>query len=123
MVHVANEIILSTQLKEFLEYEAKKNPIKGDGTKFSWEEKAVQGDRVSRGGSGLLDAIYLKKPTEGTVVVEKSVAALIQERISNLEEEITRLRSRVRFFKIAILIFFVGTMMLVGEVFALLRGG
>jgi len=122
MIDVANEFLLSTQLKEFLEYEAKKNPIRGDGSKFSWEEKGDQGDRVAAGSSGLLDAIYLKKPAEGTVVVERSVAALIQERISNLEEEITRLRSRVRFFKIAILIFFVGTMMLIGEVFALLRG-
>lgn len=114
---------MSSQLKEFLEYQAKRNPIKADGSKFSWEEKGVQSDRVTTGSSGLLDAIYLKKPTEGTVVVERSVAALIQERISNLEEEITHLRTRIRFYKIAILIFFVGMMMLVGEVFVLLRGG
>jgi len=117
------KIILGNSLKEFLESQAKKNPIRADGSKFSWEEKNVQSDRVETGSSGLLDAIYLKKPAEGTVVVERSVAALIQERISNLEEEITHLRSRIRFFKIAILIFFVGAMMLVGEVFILLRGG
>jgi len=114
---------LSSQLKEFLESQAKKNPIKADGTKFSWEENGIQRDRVAKGSSGLLDAIYLKKPAEGTVVVERSVAALIQERISNLEEELTRMRSRIRFFKIAILISFVATMMLVGEVLVLLRGG
>ena len=109
-------------MKEFLESQAKRNPIKADGPKFSWEEKGVKSDKVETGSSGLLDAIYLKKPTEGTVVVERSVAALIQERISNLEEEITRLRTRIRFFKIAILIFFAGAMMLVGEVLVLLRG-
>ena len=113
---------MSSQLEEFLEFQAKKNPIRADGSKFSWEDKAVQRERAEAGSSGLLDAIYLKKPAEGTVVVERSVAALIQERISNLEEEITRLRSRIRLFKIAILIFLVGAVMLVGEVFILLGG-
>jgi hypothetical protein len=111
---------LSSQLEEFLESQAKKNPIMSDGSKFSWEDRNVQGERAETGSSGLLDAIYLKKPAEGTVVVERSVAALIQERISNLEEEITRLRSRIRLFKFAILIFLAGVVMLVGEV--LLRG-
>ena len=114
---------MGSQLEEFLESQAKKNPIRADGSKFSWEDKNVQGERAGGSSSGLLDAIYLKKPAEGTVVVERSVAALIQERISNLEEDITRLRSRIRLFKIAILIFLLGAVMLVGEVFILLGGG
>jgi len=116
------ESILSSQLEEFLDFQAKKNPIRVEKTKFSWEEKNVRNDDKSAGSSNLLDAIYLRKPPEETVVVERSVAALIQERISNLEEEITRLRAKVRFLKIAILVFFIGMIGLVGEVIILLRG-
>ncbi|MBO3803884.1 MAG: hypothetical protein JTT11_08480 [Candidatus Brockarchaeota archaeon] len=112
---------MSSPLEEFLDSQAKKNPIRFDKTKLSWEEKGAQ-DGKGAASSNLLDAIYLRKPPEETVVVERSVAALIQERISNLEEEITRLRARVRLLKIAILVFFVGTMGLVAETIALLRG-
>jgi hypothetical protein len=113
--------MLSSQLKEFLESQAKKNPIREDSAKFSWEEKGLQESGSSIGGTGILDAIYLNKPSEGTVVVERSVAALIQGRITNLEEEITRLRARIRLFKIASLISLAGTMMLIGEILLLLR--
>jgi hypothetical protein len=109
-------------LEEFLDFQAKKNPIRVEKKKFSWEEKNVRNDDKAAGSSNLLDAIYLRKPPEETVVVERSVAALIQERISNLEEEITRLRAKVRFLKIAILVFFIGMIGLVGEVIILLRG-
>ncbi|MGQ9515290.1 MAG: hypothetical protein ACUVTL_09650 [Thermoproteota archaeon] len=113
---------MSSQLDEFLNFQAKKNPIHIDRTKLSWEEKSPKNSSRTTGSSNLLDAIYLRKPPEETVVVERSVAALIQERISNLEEEITRLRTRIRFLKIAILVFFIGIMGLVGEVIVLLKG-
>ncbi|MEM2922416.1 MAG: hypothetical protein QXF26_08895, partial [Candidatus Bathyarchaeia archaeon] len=67
---------MSKQLEEFLNLQAKKNPIQINRTKFSWEERGPKNGKKASGSSNLLDAIYLRKPPEETVVVERSLAAL-----------------------------------------------
>ena len=83
--------------------QAKKNPVKIEGSlvgqrfRISWEDNRDRSTLDS--SSDLLDSLYLGRDMQETVVVDRKVAAMLQERLRGLEEENIRVRRRMRLMK------------------------
>ena len=94
----------SETYRKFLESESGKNPLKLEESmgkerfRFSWEngeERSVQTKP-----SDIIDSIYLGRDMEETVVVDRRVAAMLQDRLKGLEEENIHMRKRAKIMKI-----------------------
>jgi hypothetical protein len=90
--------------KKFLEKQSEKNPIDPNSSsprgnfRISWarkKEKIPKGNR-----SHILDSIYLGKDMEETVVIDRRVASMLQDRLKGVEDENLRLRKRMGRLKI-----------------------
>jgi len=89
---------MSTEkFKSFLEFQAKRSPLKVSEVSISWEDSGGRG--ISSRPSDFLDSVYLGKELQNTVVMERSVAAMLQHRLQELEKENERMRRRIRMFK------------------------
>lgn len=87
----------SEKFKRFLEIESRRKPLSVSEERVSWEEK---GERtLSSQPSDFLESVYLGKELQNTVVMERSVAAMLQHRLTELEKENGHLRSSVRILK------------------------
>lgn len=91
----------SKKYKKFLEFQAKKTPLKIEEDKISWVTKGER-TRLSS-SSDFLESIYLGKNLEETVFMDRSVAAMLQTRLSELETENQRLIRRVKIMKLTII--------------------
>jgi len=88
----------SEAYKKFLESEAERNPLKIGGSMISWENR---GERTnSTQPSDILDSIYLGKDMQDTVVMDRRVASMLQDRIAGLEKENENLSSRIKRMRI-----------------------
>lgn len=90
--------------KKFLEKQSEKNPIDLNSStprenfRISWARKK---EKLPQGSpSHILDSIYLGKDMEETVVVDRRVASMLQDRLKGVEDENLRLRKRVGRLKI-----------------------
>jgi hypothetical protein len=90
--------------KKFLEKQSEKNPIDLNSSTphgnfgISWARKK---EKFSQGSSSyILDSIYLGKDMEETVVVDRRVASMLQDRLKGVEDENLLLRKRVGRLKI-----------------------
>jgi len=98
--------MVTEKYKKFLEMEAKKNPVKIEGSmekehlRISWENNKER--PIQTKSSDIIDSIYLGKDMEETVVVDRRVAAMLQDRLKGLEEENIRMHRRVKIMKIMI---------------------
>ncbi|MCW4021012.1 MAG: hypothetical protein NWF14_07295 [Candidatus Bathyarchaeota archaeon] len=96
----------SEKYRKFLRQQAEKNPVKIDrsarSTRFriSWRNEGES--PVQSSSSDILDSLYLGKDMKETVVVDRRVAALLQDRLGGLEEENIRMRRRIKIMKFAI---------------------
>lgn len=93
----------SEKYRRFLKKQAEKNPVKIEGSlsseryRISWEDDR---DRSKvNASSDILDSLYLGKDMQETVVVDRKVAAMLQDRLRGLEEENIRVRKRMRLMK------------------------
>jgi len=97
----------SKKYKNFLEKEASKAPLekKLSDSKgrfwVSWSESSDRAD-LDKGTSDILDSIYFGEDLSKTIVIDRKVARIIQERLKNLEEENIHLCKRIRIMKIII---------------------
>ncbi|MBS7649283.1 MAG: hypothetical protein QXK89_02185 [Candidatus Bathyarchaeia archaeon] len=97
----------SEKYRRFLEVESKKAPIErkqSDVKGRLWVSWGESTDRVviERGSSDIIDSIYFGEELSKTVVMDRKVARIIQERLKGLEEENLRLYKQARIMKIAI---------------------
>jgi len=65
-----------------------------------WEGGGQEGPSGLSGSTGILEFMYLNRGAEDTVVMDKRVVTMLQERLKNLEEENRRLRGKVRTIKL-----------------------
>jgi hypothetical protein len=93
--------------RKFLEKQSEKNPIDLDNSisrgslRITW---AKNKEELPQGGSShLLDSIYLGKDMEETVVVDRRVAGMLQDRLKSIEGENLRLRKRVGRLKLMLI--------------------
>lgn len=97
----------SKKFRNFLEAESRRAPIEkkqsisGKNFWISWKEK-VDRVTVERGTSDIIDSLYFGEDLSKTVVMDRKVARIIQERLRGLEEENIRLHKRIRIMKIVI---------------------
>lgn len=68
--------------------------------RVSWEDKGVSPPPSQP--SDFLESVYLGKELQNTVVMERSVAAMLQHRLTELEKENGRLRRSIKILKIAL---------------------
>ena len=67
---------------------------------ISWEEKSERA--VSFQQSEFLESMYLGKELRDIVVMERSIAAMLKYRLTELEKENEHLRKSIRILKIAL---------------------
>ncbi len=97
----------SKKYRNFLEAESKRAPIEKRRSNSEerfwilWKEK-VDRATIERGTSDIIDSLYFGEDLSRTVVIDRKVARIIQERLKGLEEENIRLHKRVRIMKIII---------------------
>jgi len=90
----------SEKFREFLEIQSRRSPLRITGHRLSWEER---GERpITSESSDFLESVYLGKELQSTVVMEHSVAAMLQQRLTELERDNERLRKSVSRLKIAL---------------------
>ncbi|MFQ6094585.1 MAG: hypothetical protein ACE5NN_00435 [Candidatus Bathyarchaeia archaeon] len=87
------------KFKKFLESRAERNPLNVSEDKISWEDRNER--KLSAQPSDFLESVYLGKELRDTVVMERSVAAMLQHQLTRLEEENMRLRRSLKILKIA----------------------
>jgi hypothetical protein len=97
----------SKKYRDFLEKEASKSPIEKKPSNFKgkfWFSWGESSDRavLDEGASDIIDSIYFGEDLSKTVVMDRKVARIIQERIKDLEEENIHLYKRIRVMKIII---------------------
>lgn len=97
----------SKKYKNFLEKEASKAPLEkklSDSKGRFWVSWSESSDRavLDKGTSDILDSIYFGEDLSKTIVIDRKVARIIQERLKNLEEENIHLCKRIRIMKIII---------------------
>ncbi len=91
---------------KFLEKQARENPVKievsarSDSFRISWESD--EGKPTAKGSSDILETLYLGKDMQETVIINRKVAILLQDRLRGLEEENIRMRRRLRLLKFAV---------------------
>ncbi len=90
----------SEKFRKFLEIQSRRSPLRISEGKVSWEEKDVM--TVSYKPSDFLESVYLGKELQNTVVMDRSVAAMLQHRLTELEKENGRLRKSIKILKIAL---------------------
>ncbi|MEM2091821.1 MAG: hypothetical protein QXR59_00850 [Candidatus Bathyarchaeia archaeon] len=94
--------------KRFLETESRRAPIErkqsGVGERFwlFWGESKDRAE-IKRGTSDIIDSLYFGEEPSRTVVIDRRVARMLQERIKGLEEENLRLYKHIRIMKFIIL--------------------
>ncbi len=93
----------SEKYRRFLEQQARRNPVRIEGSlaserfRVSWEDNE---DRAALNtSSDILDSVYFGKDMQETVVVDRKAAALLQDRLRGLEEENIRVRKRLKLMK------------------------
>jgi len=90
----------SEKFRKFLEVQATRSPLKISEDKISWEEK---GERtVASQASDFLESVYLGKELQNTVVMERSVAAMLQQRLTEIERENEHLRKSYKILRIVL---------------------
>jgi len=105
------------KFKKFLEFEAERNPLKISEERISWEE---QGEReTSTQPSDFLESVYLGKKLQSTVVMERSVAAMLQHQLATLEKENEHLRKTIKILKIVLSTAAVAVMLLLWALLSL----
>jgi len=87
------------KFRKFLEVQARKSPLRISGDKVSWEDKDR---RFPSQPSDFLESVYLGKELQNTVVMERSVAAMLQHRLTELEKENEHLRKSNKILKIIV---------------------
>ena len=93
--------VMNETYKRFLTLVSRRYPERKIGRKPDYWEGGEQEDPSGLSGStGILEFMYLKRGAEDTVVMDKRVVAMLQERLKNLEEENRRLRGKVRTIKL-----------------------
>lgn len=95
----------SEKYRKFLEIESKKAPLEKKQSDmrerfwFSWGE-SVDRAPVEKGSSDIIDSLYFGNDLSRTVVIDRKVAKILQERLRGLEEENMRLHKRVRLIRL-----------------------
>jgi len=95
--------MVSEKYRRFLESETQKNPLKIESSMkkehlmISWAN--VKERSVQSGSSDIIDSIYLGKDMQETVIMDRRVAATLQDHLRQLEEENTRMRRRIKIMK------------------------
>ncbi len=97
----------SEKYRKFLEQQAEKNPVKIEGSlsterfKISWQNTKER-PAARAAASDILDSLYLGREMEESVVVDRRVAFLLQDRLRGLEEENLRMHRRAKLLKLAV---------------------
>jgi len=99
--------VKSKKYRNFLEKEASKAPLEKKPSDLKgrfWVSWGESSDRavLDRGTSDIIDSIYFGEDLSKTVVMDRKVARIIQERLKDLEEENIHLCKQVRIMKIII---------------------
>jgi len=96
----------SEKYRKFLERQAEKNPVKIEKSlksgrfRISWENREER--PASNSSSDILDSLYLGREMQETVVVDRRVAAMLQDRLRGLEEENISMHKRIKTMKLII---------------------
>jgi len=85
--------------RRFLVLESKRYPLKMSRNTVSWESEDRGSPSEADHPRDILEFMYLERGTQDAVVMDKRVAAMLQDRLRNLEEENQHLRGRVRIMK------------------------
>jgi hypothetical protein len=95
----------SEKYRKFLEIESKKAPLEKKQSDMrerfwiSWGE-SVDRAPIEKGTSDIIDSLYFGNDPSRTVVIDRKVAKILQERLRGLEEENMRLHKRVRLMRL-----------------------
>ncbi|MEM2341078.1 MAG: hypothetical protein QXX94_01725 [Candidatus Bathyarchaeia archaeon] len=98
----------SKKYRNFLEKEASKAPLEKKPSDLkerfwiSWGE-SVDKATLEKGTSDIINSIYFGEDLSKTVVMDRKVARIIQERLKGLEEENIYLCKQIRIMKFIIL--------------------
>jgi len=96
--------MVSEKYRRFLESETHRNPLKIESSMkkehltISWAN--IKERSVQTGSSDIIDSIYLGKDMQETVIMDRRVAATLQDHLRELEEENTRIRGRIKILKV-----------------------
>jgi len=97
-------MIDSKRYKDFLESESRKAPIEkkqiDEGRRF-WVYWTERDDKVVGEGEtrDIIDLVYFDKKPSKTVILDRSTARILQERLKGLEEENIDLLKKMRVMK------------------------
>lgn len=78
-----------SEFREFLARKARKAEVRRVGKYLSWREDEVA---LSRAPTEFLDMFYLSQKPGDVVMMDRSTARDLEERLKRLEEEVKRLR-------------------------------
>jgi hypothetical protein len=101
-------MMISERYRRFLKREAERNPLKierfteKEHLRVSWENPPERPVRISL--SDIIDSVYLGKDMGETVVVDRRVAVMLEDRLKRLEKENFLMRKRIKIFKIVIMV-------------------
>ncbi|MBS7607056.1 hypothetical protein KEJ14_04355 [Candidatus Bathyarchaeota archaeon] len=93
--------------KRFLEVESRRAPLErkqsnvGERSLIYWGESRDRAT-MSKGTSDIISSLYFGEEPQSAVIIDRSVAKILQERLNSLEEENIRLYRRIRFAKFLI---------------------
>lgn len=93
--------------KRFLEIESRRAPLErkqsnvGGRSLIYWGESRDRAT-IEKGASDIISSLYFGEEPQRAVIIDRSVARILQERLKSLEEENIRLYRRMRFAKFLI---------------------
>jgi len=99
-------VMESETYRKFLKSEAEKNPVRIEESmekerfRISWQN--VKERPIPISSSDIIDSLYLGEDMQETVIMDRRVAATLQDRLKGLEEENIRMRRRVKVMKLVI---------------------
>jgi len=91
--------MVDEKFRKFLEAQTRRSPLRISEDKVSWEDRDR---RLLSPPSDFLESVYLGKELQNTVVMERSVAAMLQHRLTELEKENDSLRKSAKILKIVV---------------------
>ncbi|MCS7119755.1 MAG: hypothetical protein NZ952_00885 [Candidatus Bathyarchaeota archaeon] len=94
----------SKKYMKFLEHQAHQNPVRIEGSlkseKFRISWQSPEGKHALPGSSDIIESLYLGREMQESVVVDRRIAMLLQDRLRGLEEENIRMRKRLKLQKL-----------------------
>jgi len=108
----------SEKFKNFLEFQARRSPLKVSEDFISWEDKG--GREISSRPSDFLESVYLGKELKDTVVMERGVAAMLQHRLQELEKENEHLQRHTKILKFILYGITITAIVIIGALLSIL---